>query len=78
MVAVDSQGGRIARVGYITRHPSRPPKLSGWVVMPFAAIGGAASPALIKGVYPSADAAAQAASNELRGAAATERRKRWT
>jgi hypothetical protein len=78
MVAVDSQGGRIARVGYITRHPSQPPKLNGWVVMPFAAIGGAASPALIKGVYPSSDAVAQAASDELRAEAATERRERWT
>lgn len=76
MVAVDSQGGRVARLGLVVRQPKHPPRISGWVVLPFADVGGAASLALVHGVYPPSDAVGQAASRDLRAEAASERRIR--
>jgi hypothetical protein len=77
MVAVDRQGGRVARLGLVARRPKHPPRISGWVVLPFADVGGAASLALIHGVYPPSDKVGQAASSDLRAEAAAERRIRW-
>ena len=75
MVAVDSQGGRVARLGLVVRRPKHPPRISGWVVLPFADVGGAASLALIHGVS-ALGRGGQAASRDLRAEAASERRIR--